>query len=169
MDDQILFSEQQRFKQIWLWLLLLALNAFTIYGAVQQIITGKQFGDKPMVTSSLVIGTCVVLLVTLAVFISRLDTQIIRSSIQVRLFPFQRSFKILTFDSIDRVAVRKYSPLAEYGGWGIRYGANGKAYNISGNQGIQLVFKNGDKLLIGTNKPQEAANVLNSIKDNLVK
>lgn len=33
----------------------------------------------------------------------------------------------------------------------------GKAFNMSGNVGIQLIFKNGDQLLIGTKKPQEAA------------
>jgi hypothetical protein len=44
----------------------------------------------------------------------------------------------------------------------LRYGlsAKGKAYNVSGNQGIQLVFKDGNSLLIGTQKPNEASAAL---------
>ncbi len=34
---------------------------------------------------------------------------------------------------------RKYRPIREYGGWGIRYGWNGRAYSTSGNEGVQLV------------------------------
>jgi hypothetical protein len=50
--------------------------------------------------------------------------------------------------------------LKEYGGWGIRMGRNNKAYNVSGNIGIQIIFNDESKLLIGTNEPEEIANVL---------
>jgi TATA-box binding protein (TBP) (component of TFIID and TFIIIB) len=52
--------------------------------------------------------------------------------------------------------------MLEYGGWGIRCGWHGKkVYNISGNRGVQLVFKNGKRLLIGSQKPDDFANALN--------
>jgi hypothetical protein len=38
----------------------------------------------------------------------------------------------------------------EYGGWGIKYGKMGKAYNVSGNRGVQLEFTDGKRLLIGS-------------------
>ena len=59
--------------------------------------------------------------------------------------------------------VRQYKPLSEYGGWGLRYGSSGKAYNVSGNIGIQLHFKDGSTLLIGTNKKEEVEVVLKQI------
>ncbi|MBX2959059.1 MAG: hypothetical protein KF732_03800 [Flavobacteriales bacterium] len=61
--------------------------------------------------------------------------------------------------------VRQYSPLTEYGGWGIRLGLFGKgtAYNVSGNKGLQLEFTNNKKLLIGTNKPNELTETLTKI------
>jgi TATA-box binding protein (TBP) (component of TFIID and TFIIIB) len=60
--------------------------------------------------------------------------------------------------------VREYAPLSEYGGWGLRYSVNhGKAYNVSGNQGVQLFFTNGKKLLIGTQKPEEITAILKQI------
>jgi len=38
-----------------------------------------------------------------------------------------------------------------------------RAYNMSGNQGVQLVFKNGKKLLIGSQKADELAEAIRSI------
>ena len=61
--------------------------------------------------------------------------------------------------------VRQYSPLLEYGGWGMRFGIFGKgnAWNISGDKGLQLVFTNQKKLLIGTNQPEKLAAILEKI------
>jgi TATA-box binding protein (TBP) (component of TFIID and TFIIIB) len=39
----------------------------------------------------------------------------------------------------------------------------GKAYNVSGNKGVQLVFKNGKKLLIGSQKADELAKAIESV------
>ena len=52
----------------------------------------------------------------------------------------------------------------DYGGWGIKYGLKGLAYNISGNFGIQLELKSGSKILIGTQKPDEVKKLLDEIK-----
>lgn len=61
--------------------------------------------------------------------------------------------------------VRKYDPIGDYGGWGLKGGAlwnskKGKAINVSGDIGIQLELKNSKKLLIGTQKEAEARRVL---------
>lgn len=55
--------------------------------------------------------------------------------------------------------------MGEYGGWGLRLGGFGKgqAYNISGDKRLQLEFTTGQRLLIGTNKPEELSTVLISI------
>jgi hypothetical protein len=48
-----------------------------------------------------------------------------------------------------------YSPLRDYGGWGIRRGAKGKAYNVSGNHGVRLELSDGKRILIGSQRPEE--------------
>jgi hypothetical protein len=58
--------------------------------------------------------------------------------------------------------VRKYKPLLEYGGYGIRGFGNNRALNIAGKTGLQLIFKDGRKLLIGTQKGLEMIEMLNS-------
>jgi hypothetical protein len=72
------------------------------------------------------------------------------------------TFKKYSWDKIAKSFVRQYNPIIEYGGWGLRLGLFGKnrAYNISGKEGIQLVFHDHKKLLVGTNKPEEATNAL---------
>jgi hypothetical protein len=53
--------------------------------------------------------------------------------------------------------VKQYSPISGYGGWGLRLGLNGigKAYNVSGEKGLQLEFSDNRKIVIETNKPEE--------------
>lgn len=160
MDNQILFSETQRFRQWWLWILLLGSNVFTFYGIYKQVINGHVFGEKPASNTELLIIAFITLLVTILFLAIRLDIQIKRDGVYVKFFPLHLKFRHYSWTQLSKCYVRKYSPMAEYGGWGLRFGFGGKAYNISGNQGLQLEFTNNKKLLIGTQKPQELEEAL---------
>lgn len=164
MDEEILFSESQRFKQWWLWILLIGINALMIYGVFTQVISGHAFGEKPASDSRLLMGAATSLIISIFVLSFRLDTQIKKDGIYVRLFPLQWSYKFFPWSSLTKCYVRKYNAIAEYGGWGWRLGLFGKgtAYNISGNEGLQLEFTNGKKLLIGTRKAGELSEVVNN-------
>ncbi|MBX3162945.1 MAG: hypothetical protein KF900_00575 [Bacteroidetes bacterium] len=151
-----LFSEQQRFRQVWLWILLIAINTLFIYGLVSQVFLGQTFGNKPMSNGGLIFATIFVVLLTLLFVFMRLDTEIKQDGIYYRFYPFQRMKKI-SWERISKACVRNYSPLGEFGGWGFRINLFGKgiAYNVSGNEGLQLVYDNNRKLLLGTQKPGE--------------
>lgn len=165
MNNEILYTERQKFKQWWLWLILLGVNGLFLFGVFKQVIYGEQFGNKPMSNTGLLIATCVTILLTILFVNFRLDTTIKEDGIYVRFFPFHLKFKHYTWDTLTKSFVREYSPLTEYGGWGMRLGVFGKggAYNISGNKGLQLEFANKKKLLIGTNKPNELTETLKKI------
>jgi hypothetical protein len=165
MNNGVLFTERQRFRQWWLWLILLGIDGLALYSVFKQVIGGQQFGDEPMSNEGLLCATGGLLLVTLLFLSSRLDTTIKQDGIYVRFFPFQLKAKHYTWDNLTKSYVRQYSPLAEYGGWGLRLGLFGKglALNVSGNKGLQLEFTNNKKVLIGTNKPNELAEALNKI------
>ena len=93
----------------------------------------------------------------------QLETKIDESGIHYRFIPFQRKFTSISKDEIQSVFVRTYKPIREYGGWGLRYSfRNGKAINVKGKEGIQLVLKNGKKILIGTQLSQQAQSVIDS-------
>lgn len=152
----VFFREEQRFNQWWLWLLVLVPTAMVWYGAIQQLIFGKAFGDNP--TSDTGMSIILVLfgvLLPLFMYFLKLVTEVRQDGLYVRFYPFHLSFRRYPYESINSYKVREYSPLKEYGGWGIRYGLKGMAYNVSGNLGVQLEFKGGKSLLIGSQKPEE--------------
>ena len=61
----------------------------------------------------------------------------------------------------------KYKPISQYGGWGIKYGFNGKAYNVSGNLGVKVFLKNGSNIMFGSqNYKSLARSLLNLINNN---
>ena len=165
MEKDYIFKEQQRFKQWWLWLIILSIDGILTYGVVQQLILGKPFGEQPMSDTGLMLAVALSLALTVFSFSIRLETRITRDSIAVRFFPVHLKYKVYSWDRFSKVYVRKYSPLKEYGGWGLRFSISGKgkAYNVSGNQGLQLKFTNGKKLLIGTRKSEELSSALNEI------
>lgn len=164
-ENEILFSEKQKFTQWWLFLLLFGISGLFVYALYVQLIVGTPFGDKPIGNAGLIAISVFVLSINALFFATRLETQIDAKGIYVRFYPFQRKLKFYAWTEIQKATVRSYKPLLEYGGWGIRYGfsGKGKAYNVSGNEGLQLELKTGEKFLIGTQKKEQIALVLEKI------
>lgn len=162
MENKLLFSEKQRFKKWWIWMILIGVNTLMLSLVFTQVVNGRIIGDNPASNGQLVAAAAISLLITFFILSFRLDTQIKTDGIYVKLFPFQTSFRFFPWNSLQKCYVRKYSPIGEYGGWGWRLGLFGKGtcYNISGNEGLQLEFTNGKKLLIGTQKPEELSGVI---------
>ncbi len=163
MSKKVAFSEKQRFKKYWVWLILFGLNGLFIFGLIKQVILGYQFGDKPMSNMGLIVVTILALLLSVLFFNFRLETNITTDGIYVRFFPFQLKFKFYSWKKIDQSFVREYHPIAEFGGWGIRGFSKNRAFNVSGNKGIQLIMQDGSKILIGTNKADEAKEILKQL------
>ncbi|MBO7316230.1 MAG: hypothetical protein J6U44_03590 [Paludibacteraceae bacterium] len=142
MKNETLFTEKQRFMQWWLWLIMILVVASAFY---------YEESTLEMV---------VALLIPLFLFVLNLETEISQEGISVRFFPFHLKKNFFSWEEIEKISVREYSPLLEYGGWGIRRGKSGGAYNVKGNIGLQLVLKNGKKILIGTQKAEELKQIL---------
>lgn len=164
MNDSILFSETQRFRQWWLWACLFALDGLFIFGIYEQILNGRAFGDKPASDAGLIFFSLIPFLLTAFFLMLRLETIVKDSGIYVRFYLFHLKVKHFPWVDIDRAYIKKYNALLEYGGWGVRVGfGKGPAYNVSGNMGLQLVFNNKEKLLIGTRRPEELSRVLQKL------
>jgi hypothetical protein len=142
------FKETQRFTQWWLWLVLVGSWVVLMYSLATV---------QPQTTIAYFISFVVGMLLPILFWQMRLMTRITEEGIYVRFVPFHFNEQFYPWESIESAQVRTYSPLMEYGGWGIKYGFNGqgKVFNVAGDQGLQLVFKSGEKLLIGTQKPTE--------------
>ncbi len=157
------FKEEQRFTQWWVWVLFISLNTLFLYGIYQQLILKIPFGDNPMPNGGLVITAIGMLIFTLFFFSLKLKTKIDETGIYYHFPPFQLTPKKKNWSDIVTVRVIKFRPIMDYGGWGIKHGS----YTVKGNKGIQVVFKNGEKILIGTQKENEAKRVLETYKNKL--
>nr|WP_314496878.1 hypothetical protein [uncultured Chryseobacterium sp.] len=149
MKEHPQFYEIQRFRQWWLWMIITLILGFSVYNALEN----EAFFSKPELISSIAVPTLILFLF----FIIKLETKIDVLGIRVRLFPFHFQFKYFPWKNIQKAYIREYSPMMDYGGWGLRLGTfgRGKAYSVSGDSGLQLVFKNEKKLLVGTQKADE--------------
>ncbi len=156
----VAFREVQRFRQWWVWLLVYGCAALTWYGFIQQIVLGQPFGTNPA-------PDWMMWLIWLACGFGlpaffhalKLVTEVREDHIYIRYVPVLT--RTIPFEEIESYAVRKYNPIREYGGWGIRgWGGGKRAYNVSGNQGVDLTLRSGKEILIGSQKPKELAQVL---------
>jgi hypothetical protein len=163
--DAPIFIESQRFNQRWLLWPLAVVNLVAFAGAASSPWWLHQVPEAPP-QWFVWLGFAVFVIVTLTIITAELRTRIDATGIHVRWRPFHRTYRTYPWTSLQEVAVRTYSPIVEYGGWGVRYSITGKgmAYNVSGDQGLQLVLQNGKKILIGTQEPQRIAEVVDYYK-----
>jgi hypothetical protein len=160
------FREEQRFTQRWLWILfigiMLSLAGVFGYGLIEQLVFGKPWGDRPVSDSTLILIASAVLLFTTAMtylfYSLRLITEAKDEGLYIRYYPVHK--KNIPYDSIQSCEARTYKPLTEYGGWGIKYGRSGWAYNISGDRGVQLKLHTGKQILIGSQRADELAQAI---------
>lgn len=169
--SRIYYKEEQKFRQIWIWMLLIALSGIWIWQLVQQVFMGIPFGNNPSSNLSVELTGIFPLLAIILFRILTLETIINEDGIHYRFRPFQRKPRVIKAEDILRYELKKYSPLKDYGGWGIRLGSfsRGKAYNVSGNQGVLFELKNGKKFMLGTQKPSEIRSALERLmKSNTI-
>jgi hypothetical protein len=150
-----LFREVQRFRQWFFYLPILIVTGVVWWQFIQQVIMGRPVGEEP-IPNWLAWVLTMVFGLGLPAFaaVVRLITEVRAGGLSVRLFPF-RAVSIPVM-GIANAESREYSPMREYGGWGIRISrSSGRAYNAFGNQGVQLVLKDGARILIGTQQPEQ--------------
>ena len=147
-----LFEETQRFKQVWIWIILIGVSLVMLYQLTMALTESNPATES---LTALTIALFLVIGVNIIIYSARLKTKIDNEGVSITFKPLINKPKLFACEEIDRAFVRKYKPIWEYGGWGIRYRWSGRAYNTSGNIGLQLIMKSGKKILIGTRKPEE--------------
>ncbi len=151
--EPTVFSERQSFASNRIALLCGA-GALLAFG-------GALFAASREATASPGSLISLVLLAAVAAFLfwGELRVEVRESALLVRLVPLTRQHRF-GWETIRSAEARTYRPILEYGGWGIRYGKAGKAYNVSGPRGVQLEFHDGSRLLIGSQRADELAEAI---------
>jgi uncharacterized membrane protein len=158
MTDTILYKETQRFTQWYIWILLLGMLLIPVYGIIQQLVFKEPFGDKPMSDLGLVIFFFGMLTFCVLFLIMQLKTIVTKEKITAHFVPFFS--KTFTREEVAHAEIVTYG----FVGYGIRFSKTyGTVYNIKGNKGIALTLTNKKKFLIGTQKPHELDDVIQSV------
>ncbi|MBT8319422.1 MAG: hypothetical protein KJP01_04760 [Gramella sp.] len=147
------FRETQAFRQWWLFLILGSMLIISTISFFSKS-SGFELNNHGMIAFILS------LLIAILFWATKLETRIDASGIHTQFIPFNFFRKNFRWNEISNCFVREYSPISEYGGWGVRGFGTAKAYNVSGNMGIQIVTKDAKKFLIGTNKPEDEKKVI---------
>lgn len=162
------FNETQRFNQWFMQIINYGMTAFLLYCFYMWYIA-KSNVDKVAATDSTgqIVVTVTVALSIALLMSFKLKTEIDETGVQIQFFPFQRKKRVIRWGDIESCEVRTYKPIAEYGGWGYKFGSKGgTAYTVKGKIGIQLVLKSGKKILVGTQKESDARAVVNRYMKN---
>ncbi len=165
-DIAVKFREVQRFRQKWLWIaiavVLLGLIISFGYGMIEQLVFGHPWGNRSMSDTALAIVGPLMILMGIGIswlFLRlKLLVEVREDGVHIHFVPLAR--QTVPFRDIVDCEVRTYRPMREYGGWGLKYGRAGKAYNVSGNRGVQLKLSSGKGLLIGSQRPEELAQAI---------
>ncbi|WP_405325823.1 hypothetical protein [Leeuwenhoekiella sp. LLG6367-2.1] len=154
-----MFKEIQRFDQWWLRLLLIVILCIAISPLVMDYDT--------LILSRFELASVILsILVILGLFIGfwyifKLETTFDETGVTYRFVPFHIKSRFRSWAEIKSATVRKYNPIREYGGWGYRISfTKRKALTTKGNRGIQLVFQDGNELLLGTQHPDKIIAIL---------
>lgn len=164
-EDKVLFREIQRFRSKVLWVFLTAVAGFTLYGVFRQVFLDIPFGNNPasdtgLVTMFLIFG----LGFPLFFYCLKLTTEVRKDGIYYKFSPLNIRYHKIEIQDVKHYKIRKYRPLMEAGGYGIRYGIGGKVYNVSGVMGIQFEMNNGKKILIGTQQPDLFKDAIDKVR-----
>lgn len=160
--EKIIYKEDQRFGSPGLYVsmgvIYIGTMIFFLYAMYSQFILKEPIGSEPMSDLGLIITTVLILLVFLLsgyfLFGSKLVVTITATNLSLTFKPLLKKPLSYTAADIERWEVRKYKPIKEYGGWGVKFGTKGvgRAYNVRGSIGLQLYLNNNKKVLIGTER-----------------
>lgn len=160
MEQEILFEETQGFDQplftisVWLGPIILGLVIF------YELIKGTfDLGSSDGLSLFLVF--IAVILLSFALQSLKLRTKVFHDRIVLRFSILAK--KEIRIKDITLAESVVYNPIKDYGGWGLRWGNKGKAYNVKGNKGIKFLINQKEKFLLGTQHPEKLAEVLDGL------
>jgi hypothetical protein len=152
-----IFQETQRFRQIWIWAILIGVTAISLWAMF--------FAEPTKPTEGWEIAIPIGIL-TLIIFLFlklELKTRIDHVSLSFSYFPFIQERKY-RFEDIDSMELIEYNGLLEYGGWGIKWNLDSWSYTTGGKHGIMVRIAN-KKFLLGTHKPEDAQKAIDQFND----
>lgn len=157
------FLELQRFNQWWLWVFILGLMGLPLFGMYKQLLLGEPWGNNPMPDFGLFIFLGFTLCFAFFFYYIELRTEIDSRGIRVRLRPI--STQSFSWEQIEYIQLVRYG----FVGYGLRLMTKfGTVYNTRGRYGLAIATREGGRYMIGTQNPKKLAEVLQSLRPDLI-
>ncbi|WP_458186039.1 hypothetical protein [Haladaptatus sp. NG-WS-4] len=165
MNDDPHYREVQRFRQGWLWAFLLVTNV-PVGLLVAVIIVDESGGFTREAVTTIVLVVFALVLPLVAIHRAALVTEVRDDGLYCKFFPFHLRYRHVRFDAMTHVESTSYSPIRDYGGWGVRLGVSlsrrgltwdekGMAYVVSGARGVRIERTDARPLLVGSQRADE--------------
>lgn len=126
---------------------------------IWQVILGHPWGTQPMSNANVIGWTVFLWLVYFRLITVRLVTEVRNAELVVAMRGLWRSRRV-PLDRIQSVETITHDPAHDYGGYGIRSMGQGKAYVARGTQGVRVTLASGEKLIVGSQRPDQLSAAL---------
>ncbi|TFV94756.1 hypothetical protein E4S40_12160 [Algoriphagus kandeliae] len=147
------YKESQSYRGTWLMYLLLMTEIPMLILVFIILKTSKTDPNEIAFATAVIIG--VVGLTFLLLMSIRLESRIDEVGIHYRYVPFINKWRTIPRSKIREIQVISYSPISDFGGWGIKGNRTTKAYSIIGDKGMTIHTDEKKKIMIGTQKAGE--------------
>lgn len=155
-----IFHEEQSLRQTRLLILTAIPPVSMLVLAIWQVALGHPWGKQPLSNTSVVGWTIFTWLIYLRLITIQLITDLRPQELSVAMRGFWRSY-LIPLANVQSVRVVTFSPLRDWGGYGMRSSSRGKAFIATGNKGVELELTKGGIVLVGSQRPEELAGALN--------
>ena len=153
------YSEQQQFNPVFFWIVIgvggLPMAIILLLRMYQQFFLGQPWGDQPMSDVGLVLVSLLCFSIITGVILlfryAKLEVEVNRWGVRYRFSPLISNWKEMVKADIKKHKIITYS----FRGYGIRWGLDGiKTLTVKGNKGIEFLFSENKKIIIGTQQPE---------------
>ena len=147
------FHEEQSFGPIWIVVLL-------VIAVVPGAFLALESTRHPVPFLGSVLALAIFAPIAVLFLAARLIVDVGRDAITVS-FHFLWPTRRIALSNVRRAHVTRYDPLADYGGWGVRYGlARGWAFTTGGHDGVLVELNDGRRVMIGSRRADELARAI---------
>lgn len=157
----VYFREVQFARQWWVTLLLVITTGATLYGLFQQLVLGRPWGNHPVSNEAFLLIEGALVAFVIWIHLIRLETRVEDDALVIRYTGLWPTRRIPLWD-ISQARAVTYNPLLSCGGWGVRWRGKGMVYNARGNRGVEIELRDGRNVLIGSQRPDELTETLQS-------
>lgn len=155
------FTEQQTIPSIWRLLIFGVVVLMT--GFIALMVYQTEWNTIPESEKPYIWTVLLGPLGTLIVFIIRLDVRITSDTVEYKVHPFRKEFKVIPFSKITQIELVKPKGIKSFKGLGTHRNLNQTELNFGGKYLVILTMAKGRVLSFTTNKPQELKSFLQNL------